>query len=76
MYLKTDEGLGQVPMLYGSIAGMLGDPLPDPPVDSSVVTGCDTSAKPFDDFAFKSAAVPAKHGPESRIWLKLSSSRG
>ena len=63
MYIKTDEGLGQAPMLYGSIAGVLGDDLPKPPVDSSAVTGCDTAARPFDDFAFRSADVPAKHKP-------------
>ena len=63
MYIKTNEGLGQAPMQYGSIAGVLGDTLPNPPVDSSAVSGCATAAKPFDDFAFKSAAVPAQHGP-------------
>jgi outer membrane protein OmpA-like peptidoglycan-associated protein len=63
MYIKTDEGLGQAPMLYGSIAGVLGDPLTDPPVDSSPVNGCAMAAKPFDDFAFRSDAVPAKWGP-------------
>ena len=60
MYIKTDEGLGQAPMLYGSIAGVLGDDLPKSPVDSSAVTGCETAARPFDDFAFKSADVPVK----------------
>jgi outer membrane protein OmpA-like peptidoglycan-associated protein len=63
MYIKTDEGLGQAPMVYGSIAGVLGDALPAPPVDTSAVSGCTTAAKPFDDFPFGSAAVPAKHEP-------------
>ena len=63
MYIKTNEGLGQATMLYGPIAGVLGDDLPKPAVDSSAVTGCETAARPFDDFAFKSADVPAKHKP-------------
>jgi outer membrane protein OmpA-like peptidoglycan-associated protein len=57
-------------MLYGWNAGTLGDPIPDPPVDSSAVTGCDTVAKPFDDFAFRSAAVPAKHVPRIKELAK------
>jgi len=71
MYIKTDEGLGQAPMLYGSIAGVLGDVLPDPPVDSSAVSGCATAAKPFDDFAFRSTAVPAKYGPRIKELAKI-----
>ena len=71
MYIKTDEGLRQATMLYGSIAGVLGDALPDPPVDSSAVSGCTTAAKPFDDFAFRSAAVPAKHGPRIKALAQI-----
>lgn len=71
MYIKTDGGLGQAPMLYGSIAGALGDPIPEPPVDSSAVTGCNTAAKPFDDFAFRSSAIPAKHGPRIKELAKI-----
>jgi outer membrane protein OmpA-like peptidoglycan-associated protein len=63
MYLMTKEGLGQAPMLHGSIAGMFGDVLPRPPVDSSTVIGCVTRGRPFDDFKFNSAVVPAQHGP-------------
>jgi outer membrane protein OmpA-like peptidoglycan-associated protein len=63
MYLKTDGGLGQAAVLYGSIAGVLGDALPRPPVDSSAVVGCVTRGRPFDDFKFNSAVVPAQHGP-------------
>ncbi len=38
-------------------------PLPDPPVDKNPVNGCGTPGRPFDDFAFGSPTVPAKHGP-------------
>jgi hypothetical protein len=34
-----------------------------PPVDKNAVNGCETAGRPFDDFAFRSSAVPAKHGP-------------
>jgi hypothetical protein len=37
--------------------------LPDPPVDKDPVSGCTTPGRPFDDFEFRSPAVPAKHGP-------------
>lgn len=63
MYLRTNGGLGQAAVPYGSIAGVLGDALPRPPVDSSAVVGCITRGRPFDDFKFNSAAVPAQHGP-------------
>ena len=63
MYLKTDGGLGQAAVPYGSIAGVLGDALLRPPVDSSAVVGCVTRGRPFDDFKFNSAVVPAQHGP-------------
>ena len=36
-----------------------------PPVDENPVSGCITRGRPFDDFQFRSSAVPAKHG--SRI---------
>ena len=71
MYPKTDGGLGQAPMLYGWNAGALGDSIPNPQVDPSPVSGCATAAKPFDDFAFKSAAVQAKHGPRIRELAKI-----
>jgi outer membrane protein OmpA-like peptidoglycan-associated protein len=58
-------------MLYSSIAGALGDPIPELPVDSSAVTGCVTAAKPFDDFAFRSSAVPSKHGPRIKELAKI-----
>ena len=71
MYIKTDGGLGQAPMLYGWNAGALGDSIPEPPVDSSAVIGCDTAAKPFDDFAFRSSPVPSKHGPRIKELAKI-----
>jgi hypothetical protein len=37
--------------------------LPAPPFDKDPVSGCTAPGKPFDDFAFRSPAVPAKHGP-------------
>jgi outer membrane protein OmpA-like peptidoglycan-associated protein len=70
MYIKTDGSLGQGPILYGRNAGALGDPIPEPPVDSSAVTGCATAAKPFDDFPLRSSAVPAQHGPRIKELAK------
>ena len=34
-----------------------------PPVDKNPVSGCETAGRPFDDFQFRSSAVPARHGP-------------
>jgi outer membrane protein OmpA-like peptidoglycan-associated protein len=45
--------------------------LPAPPVDKSPVSGCITRGRPFDDFAFRSAAVPVTHGPRIKELAKI-----
>jgi OmpA family len=45
--------------------------LPDPPVDKNPVSGCTTPGRPFDDFQFRSPAVPARHGPRIKELAKL-----
>ena len=64
---ETEEGggLGQYPATI-PLEGELEEEWPDPPVDKDPVSGCITRGRPFDDFAFGSAAVPAKHGPRNQ----------
>jgi OmpA family len=45
--------------------------LPAPPVDKAPVSGCNTPGRPFDDFEFRSPAVPARHGPRIRELAKI-----
>jgi hypothetical protein len=45
--------------------------LPDPPVDKNPVNGCGTRGRPFDDFEFRSAAIPAKHGPRIKELARI-----
>jgi outer membrane protein OmpA-like peptidoglycan-associated protein len=41
------------------------------PVDQDPVSGCTTRGRPFDDFEFGSAAVPATHGPRIKELAKI-----
>jgi outer membrane protein OmpA-like peptidoglycan-associated protein len=45
--------------------------LPAPPVDKNPVSGCITPGRPFDDFEFRSSAVPATHGPRIKELAKI-----
>ena len=42
-----------------------------PPVDKNPVNGCETAGRPFDDFAFRSSTVPAKHGPRIKELARI-----
>jgi hypothetical protein len=51
--------------------GVVPSTLPAPPVDKDPVSGCATRGRPFDDFEFRSPAVPAKHGPRIKELAKI-----